>query len=248
MSIGIAYYMIPKSLGQPIYSYHLSFLGFWTLAIFYSNVGVHHLIGGPVPQWVVTVSIVMSVLMLVPVVAVAINHHFTAFRYWRQIWQQPALRFVVFGAMMYTLASIQGSLHSLRSLSRITHFTHYTVSHAHLGAYGFASFILFGACYFVIPKALQINWPHRVLIYWHFWLATIGIAIYVIFLGIGGWLQGSSMLYANKAFQESVLVTIPYLKARSLGGGLMTLSHVIFFIHFLLILRRYLKVRARLSI
>lgn len=44
MSIGIAYYIIPKAIGRPIYSYNLSFIGFWTLAIFYSNVGVHHLI------------------------------------------------------------------------------------------------------------------------------------------------------------------------------------------------------------
>ncbi|SMF25480.1 cbb3-type cytochrome c oxidase subunit I [Pseudobacteriovorax antillogorgiicola] len=239
MSIGIAYYIIPKIIGRPIYSYNLSFLGFWTLAIFYSNVGVHHLIGGPVPQYVVTISIVMSMMMLIPVISVAINHHMTAFRHLGAVRDMLPLRFVVMGAMMYTLASVQGSLHSLRALSRITHFTHYTVSHAHLGAYGFASFILFGACYFVIPKVLQTNWPYRRLISLHFWLALIGIAIYVIFLGIGGWLQGVKMLDANASFMESVLVTIPYLKARSFGGLLLTIGHMVFMIHFILILKRF---------
>ncbi|NRA68098.1 MAG: cbb3-type cytochrome c oxidase subunit I [Pseudobacteriovorax sp.] len=239
MSLGIAYYIIPKAIGRPIYSYSLSFLGFWTLALFYSNVGVHHLIGGPVPNYVVTISIIMSMMMFVPVIAVAVNHHMTAFKHLAIVKEQTALRFIVLGAIMYTLASVQGSLHSLRSLSQITHFTHYTVSHAHLGAYGFASFILFGAAYFVIPKVLQTNWPHRKLISLHFYLAIIGIVIYVVFLGIGGWLQGQKMLDPNAAFMESTLVTIPYLQGRTVGGLLLFIGHAIFFLHFILILLKY---------
>jgi cytochrome c oxidase cbb3-type subunit 1 len=31
---------------------------------------------------------------------------------------------------------------------------------------------------------------------------------------------------------QSVALTIPYLKARSIGGGLMTLGHLVFAVHF----------------
>ncbi len=41
IGIGIAYYMIPKILGKPIISYQLSLIGFWSLALFYSQVGIH---------------------------------------------------------------------------------------------------------------------------------------------------------------------------------------------------------------
>ncbi len=66
LGVGTAYYLIPKIIGKPIYSYSVSLLGFWGLALFYSQVGIHHLIGGPVPTWVVTLSVVHSVMMFIP--------------------------------------------------------------------------------------------------------------------------------------------------------------------------------------
>ncbi|MDD9950348.1 MAG: cbb3-type cytochrome c oxidase subunit I [Zetaproteobacteria bacterium] len=231
ISIGIGYYIIPKIIGRPIYSYNLSFLGFWTLALFYSNVGVHHLIGGPVPQWVVTVSVVMSMMMLIPVIAVAINHHMTAFRFLSKLRTSIPLRFIVIGSMMYTVSSVQGSLHSLRGLSRISHFTHYTVGHAHLGAYGFVSFVLFGAIYFALPKVMERDWPYPKWISLHFWCAIIGILVYVISLSIGGIIQGMAMLDISQPFMNSVTHTQAYMIGRSVGGGLMTLGHLVFFAH-----------------
>ena len=73
MSVGAAYYFIPKVLGRPIYSYQLSLLGFWSLAMFYSLNGMHHLVGGPIPEWMITTSIVASIFMFIPVVATGIK-------------------------------------------------------------------------------------------------------------------------------------------------------------------------------
>jgi cytochrome c oxidase cbb3-type subunit 1 len=67
------YYFLPKVIGRPIQSYGLSLLGFWTQAFFYGQVGGHHLISGPVPTWLITLSIVQSIMMIVPVVAFATN-------------------------------------------------------------------------------------------------------------------------------------------------------------------------------
>jgi cytochrome c oxidase cbb3-type subunit 1 len=234
--LGAAYYFIPKVLGRPIHSYHLSLVGFWGLAFFYSQVGGHHLIGGPVPQWFVTISIVQSVMMCIPVIAVAINQHMTVIGNFSALKHSPTLRFIVIGTMLYTLASVQGALESLRSINTITHFTHYTIAHAHLGLYGFFSFIMFGSIYFVMPRITQWEWPYPVLISWHFWLVVVGFFIYVVWLSIGGWLQGLLMLDATKPFMDSVAVTLPYLKARSIGGSLMTLGHTIFAVHFFLMI------------
>ena len=231
LALAAAYYLIPKIVGRPIYSYSLSLIGFWALALFYSQVGLHHLIGGPVPTWAVTISIVHSVMMVIPVLAVAVNHHMTVIKHWRLLFFSPTLRFVTLGAMMYTLSSVQGSIEALRAVNTVTHFTHYTVAHAHLGGYGFFSFVMFGSVYFILPRITGREWPYPRAITAHFWLVAIGFAIYVVPLTIGGWLQGLAMLDATRPFMESVELTKPYLLARSIGGSLMTLGHAVFVAH-----------------
>jgi cytochrome c oxidase cbb3-type subunit 1 len=232
LALAASYYFIPKVLGKPIHSYNLSLLGFWSLAFFYSQVGGHHLIGGPVPSWLVTISIVQSMMMVVPVFAVAINQHLTVAGNFRALLYSPTLRFIVLGAMFYTAASVQGSLQALRSVNTVTHFTHYTVAHAHLGLYGFFSMVMFGSIYFIMPRVMKWEWPYPWMISAHFWLVLGGFIIYFVGLSFGGWYQGLAMLNKDVPFMDSVTLTIPYLQARSVGGTLMTLGHLVFAVHF----------------
>lgn len=228
IGVGAAYYVLPKIIGKPIYSYRLSLLGFWALALFYSQVGMHHLIGGPVPTWVVTLSVVQSVMMFVPVIAVAINQHVL---WGSNLWafkRSLPLRFVAFGAVMYTLASFQGSIGAVRAVNTVTHFTHYTVGHAHLGAYAFVSLVMFGTIYYLTPILTGRLWPMPRLISAHFWLVAVGFAIYFVSLTVGGWMQGTAMLDATRDFVESMELTVPYLQGRSVGGALMTAGHLLF--------------------
>lgn len=232
LGLAAIYYFVPKTLGKPIPSYNLSLLGFWALAFFYAQVGGHHLIGGPVPSWFITLSITQSVMMIIPVFAVAINQFLVIKNNWKALIYSPTLRFVSAGTIMYILSSFQGSLEALRSINTITHFTHFTVAHAHFGLYGFFTMVMFGAMYYIMPRVMHWEWPFPILISLHFWLVIIGFMIYLIWLSIGGWLQGLAMLDATKPFMDSVKITRPYLEARSIGGGLMTLGHLIFAIHF----------------
>jgi cytochrome c oxidase cbb3-type subunit I len=232
MALATIYYFLPKVIGRPVQSYNLSLIGFWTLAFFYGQVGGHHLIGGPVPSWLITLSIVQSVMMLVPVIAFSLNQHFTMRGHWDALRYSPTLRFMVLGGMMYTLVSVQGSLEALRSVNTLTHFTHFTVAHAHLGLYAFVSFVMFGAIYFIMPRVMAWEWPYPKLIALHFWLVVVGFAIYFISLTTGGVLQGLYMLDAARPFIDSVTVTIPYLAGRSVGGALMVLGHLVFAGHF----------------
>jgi cytochrome c oxidase cbb3-type subunit 1 len=236
LGLATAYYLIPKILGTPLYSYNLSLVGFWTLAFFYGQVGGHHLIGGPVPTWLITLSIVQSIMMVVPVFAISVNLHMTVFSHFRALRYSPTLRFVVLGAMMYTLVSVQGSIEALRSVNTITHFTHFTIAHAHLGLYGFFAMVMFGSIYFVMPRVLGREWPYSWMISLHFWLVITGFAVYFTSLTVGGWLQGLAMLDARQPFMASVAVTLPYLQGRSLGGALMVLGHFVFGAHFLLMI------------
>lgn len=237
LGLGIIYYLLPKIIGRPIASYQLSLFGFWGLALFYSQVGVHHLLGGPIPTWLGNLSVVMSVGMVIPVVTVAINHHVSTYRHFRMLKDSVVLRFIVFGAMSYTVSSLQGSLHSLRTFNYTTHFTHWTISHAHLGLYGFTSMVLFGGIYFALPRLVGRNFKHPKMLNLHFWIAAAGILIYAIGLGIGGWYQGQELRNVDGSFEHSVRLTMPYLYVRSVGGTLMLLSHCLMLYNVVSILR-----------
>jgi len=228
--IGLAavYYLLPKVLGRPIHSYYLSILGFWTLALFYNWAGTHHLIGGPLPAWLITVGIVGSLMMVIPVTTVAINHHMTTRGHFHRLRTSPTLRFIVFGAMSYTVVSFQGSLQSLRWFNEVTHFTHYTVAHAHLGVYAFFTMAMFGSIYYIAPRLTGREWHSAALIKVHFWGTALGILLYWIGLSFGGVVQGLRLDDPDVPFLDVVSGTLPFLWSRTCAGVLITVGHVAF--------------------
>jgi cytochrome c oxidase cbb3-type subunit 1 len=241
--VGLAaiYYFIPKVTGRPIYNYALSVVGFWSLALFSNWNGLHHLVGGPLPAWMITVSVATSVMMLIPVLAAAINHHGTMIGNLGHLRQSPTLRFVVFGAVAYTLASLQGILSSLRSFSEVAHFTHHTVAHAHLGLYAFFSMVMFGAIYYILPRVTQQQWPSNGLISIHFWGAALGILLYVVPLGLAGLQQGRLLNNASVPFLDVVRFTLPWLQLRTVAGLLLGLGQLAFVVNVGWLLLRMLE-------
>ena len=231
ISLAAIYYFIPKVLGRPIYSYQLSLIGFWSLAFFYSLNGMHHLIGGPLPSWMITTSIVASLMMVIPVLAVAVNHHMTVIGRFSALRYSPTLRFIVLGAMAYTAVSLQGIFTALVKVNRLTHFTQWTIAHSHTGVYAFVTLTLFGSMYYILPRLTKREWPSDSLIRWHFWLALGGITLYVVALSIGGVLQGLAMNDTSQPFEASVTVTLPFLWLRSLAGLILTAAHFVFAYH-----------------
>jgi cytochrome c oxidase cbb3-type subunit I len=108
IALGTAYYMIPKVIGRPVYSYHLATIGFWTYALFSSWTGMTRLVDGPFPAWMITASIAATILTIIPVATVGLNHHLTMQGYFPLLRYSPTLRFTVFGAMSYTVFSVIG--------------------------------------------------------------------------------------------------------------------------------------------
>lgn len=234
IALASAYYMIPKVIGRPIHSYYLSILGFWALAFFYSWNGLHHVIGGPFPSWLISASVVASMMMFVPVITVAINHHSTMRGSFDALKWSPTLRFTVFGSFMYTIVSFQGSLMAVPQLNALFHFTDYTIGHSHLGMYSFFSMVMFGAMYYIVPRLVDWEWPSASLIRWHFWLSAIGITIMVAALTIGGVLQGFGLNDPQVTFNSIIEFSWIWRAIRSLSGFALLLAHILFAISFTL--------------
>lgn len=238
INLGLIYYLMPKIIGRPVYSYWLSLIGFWGLALFYALNGMHHLIGGPMPSWMIATSITASILMVIPVIAVGINQHMTVVGRFGAMRYSPALTMLVLAAMAYTAVSLQGILTALVNVNRVTHFTHWTIAHSHLGLYMFVTFSLFGGIYYILPRVLGREWPSIGLIRAHIMLVGIGIVIYVVALGIGGVMQGLSLLDQKEGFEASVNAVKPWLLVRSMAAVLLTLGHLAFFFHIILMIYR----------
>ena len=64
--LGMMYYFVPKQVGQPIYSYRLSIVHFWALISIYMWAGPHHLHYTSLPDWVQSLGMVFSLILLAP--------------------------------------------------------------------------------------------------------------------------------------------------------------------------------------
>ena len=234
--IAAAYYLIPKVIGKPIHSYHLSLLGFWSNAIFYNWAGTHHLTGGPLPAWTITLGVVGSLMMFIPVITIGINHHMTMRGSFHLLKTSPTLRFAVMGSMIYTLSSFQGSLEALRSHQEVTHFTHYTIGHVHFGMYGFFAPLMFAMMYYGMPRLMDQEWSSARLIRIHFWCTLVGMLIYVFAMCYAGIRQGLMMNDPSIPFLNIVRFTIPYLALRTLGGLILLTGTIAFVINFVRII------------
>jgi cytochrome c oxidase cbb3-type subunit 1 len=236
IALGTAYYMIPKVIGRPVYSYHLATIGFWTYAIFSSWTGMTRLIDGPFPAWMITASIAATIVTIIPVATVGLNLHMTAADHFQLLRYSPTLRFTVFGAMSYTVFSALGILLSFRSVARYLDFTQANIAYSHIGLYAFVSMILFGSMYYIVPRLVGREWRYATLIKLHFWASVYGVGLMSLMLLAGGVAEGVSQENAQLPFVESTLSILPYLRGRSLAGMLMTVAHFIFAYHFGLML------------
>lgn len=225
-TLGIVYYMLPQQLNQPIYSYSLGILAFWTQILFYTLIGTHHFVFSSIPWWLQTVAIVGSMGMVIPVVAGTTNFIMTFKGAWHKVAGSYTLPFFLVGIIFYCTGSLQGTAEAFRSTNLIWHFTDFTVAHSHLTMYGIICFFLWAGMYAVLPRLTGKEAP-QVTVGAHFWLALIGLLFYTIPLMIGSTLRGQ-MWIEGKPFIETVVHMAPYWLWRAIGGSLMWLSHIFF--------------------
>ena len=114
---------------------------------------------------------------------------------------------------------------SLKSVNALSHYTDWTIGHVHSGALGWVAMITFGSFYHLIPRLWETRMYSTRLIYAHFWLATIGIVIYISAMWVAGIGQGLMLRafdeYGNLAY--TFIETVAFLKEpyviRAFGGA-----------------------------
>ncbi len=190
LGLGIAYYFIPKAAQAPLFSHRLSMVGFWSIAFIYVWTGAHHMLHGPISQWLQTVSILFSAMLIIPVWTVVVNFFGTVSGKWDRVRQDPILKFLMAGTTFYVLTCFQGPMHSLRTVSAIVSKTDWVVGHAHMAVLGAFSFFAIGGLLFGVPRLANKPLYSVKLANTTFWIMFMGGLVFFAGLWIGGFMQG----------------------------------------------------------
>jgi cytochrome c oxidase cbb3-type subunit 1 len=238
IGLAVAYYLIPKVINRPVHSYNLAAIGFWSFILFAGLTGAVRLSGGPVPAWIVTLSIAANILLLVQIVTVTTNLVLTMRGQYHMVYHSPTIRFTFFGAIAWTLASVLALFSSLRSVDRILHFTPFQAALAQLMIYAFFSMVIFGAIYYILPRLVGCEWLSSSMISLHFWGSAYGGGLLIAMLLLSGIATGVSFADPEATFGQSMQIGSYFLPGRMIAWVLITAGHVIFALHFLLMLLR----------
>src|SRR6185369_9044606 len=131
----------------------------------------------------------------------------------------------------YGMSTFEGPMMSIKTVNALSHYTDWTVGHVHSGALGWVGLVSMGAMYYLIPRLFKGESARSQMysvkaINVHFWVATIGIVLYIAAMWIAGVMQGLMWRAVGEdgtltySFVESVKATYPFYAIRLLGGVL----------------------------
>ena len=225
--LGIMYYFVPKAAGRPVFSYRLSVVHFWALIFTYMWAGPHHLHYTALPDWTQSIGMVFSLILLAPSWGGMINGIMTLSGAWHKLRDDPILKFLIVSLSFYGMSTFEGPMMSIKTVNALSHYTDWTIGHVHSGALGWVGMISIGCIYYLIPRLFGRSQMHSVpLVTLHFWIATVGIVLYIAAMWIAGVTQGLMWRAVNPdgtltyTFVESTKASMPFYVIRLLGGTL----------------------------
>jgi cytochrome c oxidase cbb3-type subunit 1 len=223
--LGMMYYFVPKQAGRPVYSYRLSVVHFWALIFTYMWAGPHHLHYTALPDWTQSLGMLFSLILLAPSWGGMINGIMTLSGAWHKLRDDPILKFLIVSLSFYGMSTFEGPMMSIKTVNALSHYTDWTIGHVHSGALGWVAMVSIGCMYYLIPRLFGRDRMHSIkLITVHFWIATLGVVLYIAAMWIAGVMQGLMWRAVNDdgtltySFVESVKATYPYYMIRLLGG------------------------------
>jgi cytochrome c oxidase cbb3-type subunit 1 len=233
--LGMMYYFVPKQAEGPVYSYRLSIVHFWALIAIYMWAGPHHLHYTALPNWLQSLGMVFSLILLAPSWGGMINGIMTLSGAWHKLRTDPVLKFMIVALSFYGMSTFEGPMMSIKTVNALSHYTDWTIGHVHSGALGWVAMMTIGSLYCLIPRLVGEKKMYSIkAIDIHFWTSTIGVVLYISSMWIAGVMQGLMWRAFNEdgtltySFIESLVATYPYYVVRLLGGMLF-LSGMFFF-------------------
>jgi cytochrome c oxidase cbb3-type subunit I len=193
LGLGLLYYLIPKASGSNIRYPSKARIAFWTWIVLAPWTAVHDMVGGPFPAQTVTFGLIFSGLIFLPVALIGMNLVPTAFAGEEKHHGGIVLPFLTLSAVFFVVAGISEQLLSIRSVNELLRFTMFRDANLLLWIYGFFSFAVFGAMYYIMPRLLDFGWRSGFLVRAHYYASVYGILLVIAMLGFGGVMQGLTL-------------------------------------------------------
>jgi cytochrome c oxidase cbb3-type subunit 1 len=225
VGVGTAFYFLPKISGRPLANSGYVLFGFLTLIFFGTWCGIPQ--GAPVPAWLPTASSVAAALTLIPLLAILIVAAKTVCGA-RVSCMGGAFCFIRFGMLCFVVSGILYVSAACPQYSRILEFTWFGAAQTQLQLLGFAAMILFGAIYELLPQVMGQPLPLPKFAKLHFWLAMVGVLLFVVPLVLAGVVQGEKLVNANIAFADANSAALKFLRISTTGQLLILLGALLF--------------------
>ncbi len=232
--LAIMYYFVPKRAGRPVYSYRLSIIHFWSVIFIYIWAGPHHLHYTALPDWTQTLGMAFSIMLWMPSWGGMINGLMTLSGAWDKLRTDPVIRMLVVSVAFYGMSTFEGPLMAIKAVNSLSHYTDWTIGHVHSGALGWNGFVSFGALYCMVPWLWGKKEVYSLaLVSMHFWIATIGILLYITSMWVSGIMQGlmwrayDNLGFLEYSFIETVEAMHPFYVIRAIGGLMFLIGALI---------------------
>jgi cytochrome c oxidase cbb3-type subunit I/II len=224
--LGIMYYLAPAAAGRPLHSVRIAIVQFWALVFLYGWAAPHHLLNTALPDWAQTLGVAFGLMLLAPSLAGALNGLLTLRGTGARLRTDPVLKFLAAALFFYALAALQAPILATRSASGLLHYSDWLIGHVHLSGLGWNGFMAAALLYWLVPRLWGTQLHSRAAAGVHFYLATVGLLLYVAAMCLAGATQATMLAAENPAggltytFIESLLaLDVPYW-ARVVGGSL----------------------------
>lgn len=221
--VALVYYLVPVITKTPVYSHLMSMIGFWSISLFYSMVGQHHILASPTPGYLKLIATMGSIGLFIPVLTFLTNIWMTMRGNWGRIYASLPLKFVLVGTVFYFITCIQGPFQAVQSFNRLIHFTNWIVGHAHLALLGTMTTWAMGAIYYIIPVTLKRRIYSPGLAEIQFWMVVSGFLLIMISLQVVGLIQGAEWLRGEPVY-KTVQDLKPYFAVRAIGGSMVVVG------------------------
>jgi cytochrome c oxidase cbb3-type subunit 1 len=123
------------------------------------------------------------------------------------------------------MSTFEGPMMSIKTINALSHYTDWGIGHVHSGALGWVGMITMGSLYFMIPRLFGRKQMYSIkAVEFHFWVATIGVVLYIAAMWIAGVMEGLMWRSINPdgtltyTFVESVKAIHPFMVLRLTGG------------------------------
>lgn len=253
LGLAAVFYFVARLLERELHSHYLALATFWLLILFGGWGGIP--ITAPVPAWMPAISVVATVLMTIPLLAVLLNVHRTVAGRFSGLKANTPLRFVIFAAVAFFVAGamkilgtladagVMKTLFTLADTHQELVLTWFTSARIQLYIYGFAGMAMFGAIYYILPQLMGAPFGSRKLILFHFWLAAAGIVLLVVPLAAAGIIEAVG-LNSKLSFMDVFKSTLMPLRVSTGGYLLLFAASALFLINLFRLVAAFYRAQA----